>query len=176
MSNTTVNYDPKLFYEELNRLVNEPHEYNRLLARTIANFTQSMIQWQDGIPYILDPYRGKWVSFSRSPYVASYYGTNMSSRYLKFGEVASMSEQGLFIPKNAVVTGLWSKSRSTDNWILELRKNGSPITLASVDIVGSFGGVTTLDIDLDEGDWAQIFMNGAKVDHPVASLELTWRL
>jgi len=178
MSNTEVNYDPKYLYEELNRLGNEPHEYNRLLSKIIAELRDGggLIQWDDGIPYIFDPLRLKWMSLSRSPQVASYYGQNQKRRYLKFGEVPSMGEQGWHVPRKAVVTGLWAKSRSVEKWYLELRRNGIPITLASVEINGSFGNSTTLDVDLEENDWIQLFMNGTKVDHPVACVELTWRL
>lgn len=176
MSNEVVNYDPNVFYEELNRLGHDPQEYNRLLAKVIGDLQKQNIQWDNGVPYVFDPYTLKWVSTARPILVSSYYGRNQSSRYLKIGEVPSAEQQGFFVPRKAIVTGLWGKSRSVGNWILELRRNGSPITLASVVISGSFGSVIGLDVELNQDDWIQLYMNGTKVDYPIAGIELSWRL
>lgn len=87
-----------------------------------------------------------------------------------------MSEQGFLIPRPATITGLWAKSRSQQAWTIEVRKNGIPITLVSVPVVTSKGYDGSIDVDLQPGDWIQLFLNGNAVEHPIACCELAWRL
>jgi hypothetical protein len=164
------------FYEQLNDLIDQPHEYNRLISRAIGELYGTAIVWEDGVPYSRDPATGFFVSLARPIITAGMYGKNIKDTYLRIDGVPTMGEQGFLIPRKALCTGLWAKSRNADNWSLELRKNGVPISLATVNISGSFGQATGLIVTLEAGDRIQLFANGTKIDFPIAGIELSWRL
>lgn len=170
----------KELYEDLDRAIDKPHVYNRLISRVLQelqqNIQSSSIVWDHGTPYIFDPFRQKLLSLTRPVVTAGAYGNSIDHRYLRLEGVATMGEQGFLIPRPATIVGLWAKSRSQASWTLEVRKNGIPITLVSVSVTGSMGRDNDIDADLNEGDWIQFYINGTAVEHPIASCELSWRL
>lgn len=167
-------------YEQFNRLVDKPHEYNRLLSSILQELSVSIqsqsIVWDDGVPYIFDPLRQKFLSLTRAVTTGGYYGSSIHDRYLRLDGVTMMGAQGFLVPRDATITAMWAKSRSISSWSIEIRKNGLPITLASVPISLSSGYDDTIDIDLAKGDWIQLYLDGNDVEHPIAAVELAWRL
>jgi hypothetical protein len=172
---------PPDLFEQLNLLVNSPREYNHLLAKTIDELCRALtaetITWDNGIPYIKDPVRDKWISLGRTTIFAGYYGLMQCSRYMRMSGVTMAGEVGFYVPSPATITGLWGKSRSiTEDWILEVRKNNIPITVVSVSIINGEGANQNINIDLDAGDYIQLYMNGSGVSHPIAVMDFAWRL
>lgn len=167
-------------YEQFNRLVDKPHEYNRLLSSVLQDLYNSIsgqsIVWDSGVPYILDPLRQKFLSLTRAVITSGWYGNSIEDRYLRLDGVVTMGAQGFVLPRPATITGLWAKSRSNGSWNIEVRKNGIPITLASVSIAAGSGSNDTIDLNLDQGDWIQFYLDGTAVEHPIAAVELAWRL
>jgi len=171
---------PQDMFERLQDSMHQPEDYNHLLARTLQRICQALstseITWYQGTPYLKDPDREKFLSANRPTLQSAYYGLNQKDRYLRMSGVTTAGNQGFLVPKPATITGLWAKSRSIGNWIIEARKNGNPITLVSVNITGSFGSDMLVDIDVEAGDYLQFFLNGNAVDHPIAAMEIAWRL
>lgn len=166
-------------FEKLNQKIDKPIEYNHLLTSAIQELfdliTSSQIQWQDGVPYLQDPLRSKLISVPRPCFTASWPGLGVTNRYLRTDGVTTSSECGIFIPRDAVITGLWAKSRSVGNWIFEIRRNGIPITLASIPVNSGEGYDDTVDINVNQGDFLQFYLSGVNVDHPIGVVELAWR-
>ena len=172
---------PPDLFELLCDRIHDPREYSHIIAEAIDllcnRSAEQEITWLDGIPYIKDPTRDKFISTFRPNLTTGWYGKNQKNRYLRMaGGVTTAGSAGYLVPRKAVITGLWAKSRNNTPWVIEVRRNDSPITLASVNIVGSFGKDLLLDVDLDEGDYLQFFLSGTGVDHPIASMEMAWRL
>lgn len=168
-------------YEELDRAIDKPHVYNRLISRILQELQQSIqssvvVHDDGGLSYTFDPLRQKYLSLTRVTMVAAAYGNSIDHRYLRLEGVATMGEQGFLIPRPATITGLWAKSRSKANWIIEVRKNGIPITLVSQPVTTSIGMDVSVDVDLEAGDWIQLYANGVAIEHPIACCELAWRL
>ena len=168
-------YDINKLFELLGARVNNQHDYNHVISWFINAISTQNIQWIDGVSYLQDPLRGKLLSITRPVFTAGYYGLNQRHRYLRMDSVTMAGDQGLLVPRNATITAVWAKTRSTGAWNAEVRKNGVPITLISVPIVSSFGSDTTLNVDVDAGDHIQFYMNGTGVDHPIIGVELAWR-
>lgn len=171
--------DLKLLFEEFNRRIDKPIEFNHLLCSAIQDLynliAAQQIQWHDGVPYILDVSRGKTLSTTRAIFTGGYYGLNQDSRYLRVDGVTTAVDQGLLITRDATITAMWAKSRSIGSWTHEVRRNGVPITLASVPVISSIGNDTTMSVDLDAGDILQFYMSGVGVDHPIVGVEIAWR-
>lgn len=166
--------DYNTLFEQLDRLIDKPHDYNSLISKLFAFVSQSQINFVDGVPYIFDPDRQKNLSLTRPVITSAYYGQNQNSRYLRLDGV-TCSGNGFLIPRKGTITALWAKSRSINSWEIQLRKNDVPISIASASIVSGVGTEATLDIDVDEGDYLQLFLNGTGIDHPIACFEMAWR-
>ena len=162
-------------FEEFNRRIDKPIEFNHLLTGVIQQISQGSIVWVDGTPYIQDPVRGKALSLSRPVITSAYFGQNQSSRYLRMDGVTA-SGNGFLAPRAGTITALWAKSRDASNWTIEIRRNDSPVVLASAPISGGWGKIDLLDVNFDEGDYLQLFMNGVAIDHPIACFEFAWRV
>lgn len=173
-----MSVDITKLFEQLNEAVDSPIEYNSIISKTVSDLINNFVSvtWVDGIAYLTEPVSGLNISTQRPVVTAGQYGLNLSNLYLKIDQVTTMGDQGFYLPRKAVVTGLWAKSRNNQSWQVQLRKNGNPISLASADIVNSFGQETGLSILLDEGDTLQLFASGTKIDHPIAGVEIAWRL
>lgn len=166
--------DPKLLFEELNKRVDKPIEYNHLITQVFAELTSGNISYDNGIPFLLDPTRQKELSLSRPVITSAFYGLNQSNRYLRLDGVTA-SGNGFLMPRKATITALWAKSRSEGGWAIEIRRNDSPIALSNATITDGWGKIDNLSIDLDEGDYIQLYLNGDGVDHPIACFEFAWR-
>jgi len=161
-------------FEELNRRIDKPIEYNHLLTGVIQQIAAGSFFWVDGVPYVYDPLRNKELTVGRPVVTSSYYGQNQSSRYLRMDGV-TCSGNGFLAPRKGTLTALWAKSRNTSTWAIEIKRNDNPIVLATAAIISGFGKVDQLDVDFDEGDYLQLYLNGSAVDHPIACFELAWR-
>jgi len=170
---------PPDLFERLQESFHQPESYNHLLAKTLDHVCQivinGQINWVGGVPYSTDPLRGREISVNRVTLTSAYYGLNQSDRYLRIDGVTAAGSQGFLLPRKAIIAGLWAKSRSTGSWTIEARRNGSPITLASVVISSGFGSNDFIDVELIAGDFVQLFLSGTGVDHPIAAVEIAWR-
>lgn len=148
--------------------------YNHVLSKLFNDIAILDVKWINGVPYMADPLRGKLLSVTRATQSFGYYGPNQSDRYLRLSEVTT-SGNGYMMMRDATITGLATRSRSNANYQLEIRKNDQPSPLYMLNANAGNGIADTLDIDLDAGDFVQIYLNGSAVDHPLAFLELAWR-
>lgn len=166
----------KLF-EDLMRNESHREQYNQILARWIQDMTSGLgvTQWVDGVAYIYDPIRSKQVSVNRQIYMAGYYGQNQSDRYLKIEGITTIDNHGVLMPRKALITGIFGKSRSGGNWIVEIKRNDDPTVLAQIQVDSTVGSEMNLDVELEEGDLMQIYMVGSGVDHPTVGVEIAWR-
>jgi hypothetical protein len=166
-------------FERLNERIDKPIEYNHILSSAIQGLynliAPNAITYVGGVPYTLDPNRGYQVSLPRAYHEAGWYGNNITNRYLKVGGVTT-GATGILMPRDAVITGLWAKSRNAISWTIELRKNGIPITLVSVPITSGEGYDGNLSITVDQGDYIQFYASGTSIDHPIAVAEIAWRI
>ncbi len=166
--------DFNTLFEDLDALIDKPHDYNSLLVRALMQ-TSAAFEWSGGVAFSFDPTRGKNLSVSRPVYNAGVYGLNHSNLYLRVAGVTTAGGAGIIVPRSATITALFAKSRSGTAWAIEVRKNDVPITLVSVPVVGGFGSDPQLDIDVDAGDTLEFYLSGSGVDHPIAGLEIAWR-
>lgn len=164
----------KLFETLQNTDGSSVEHYNHVISKILGSLASQNIQWINGVSYLTDPLRGKLLSLSRLNQSFNYYGPNQESRYLKIGDVVS-SANGLIMTRNATITALTAQSRSTNNWSLQIRKNDQTTPLHTLNVNAGTGIADTLDIDVNAGDFIQLFINGSSIDHPLAFIELAWR-
>ena len=132
-------------------------------------------EWIGGHAYSIDLTRAKKISLSRQTVMASWDSKTVSNRYLKMGSIPLMSDNGILIPKNSVLTGLWASSQNTDNWVAEIRLNNSATPIASLNVTNKKGKNLNLNLDVVEDDLVQIFLNGTNIINPIVFLEYAYR-
>ena len=175
-------FDKDLFFEKLNDRIDKPIDYNHLLAHAVSELIELIedqtagIIYQDGFAYHLHPDIGKTLSFEKQIITATDYGKVVTDRYLRVGRVPTQGEQGVLMPRDGTILGIRAKCRNDVAWTLEVRKNGAPINVASISIVNGEGYVNLVDIDFDEGDYLQIYLNGTGVSYPITQVEVAWRI
>lgn len=175
MSFPTWNNDFNKLYEALQDAYgSSTEEYNHIISKILNQMAASQIYVFDGIAYILDPIRGKYLSTGRTQLSFGYYGPNQSSRYLRV-EGVTTSGNGWMMMRNATLTGLCTRSRSSTTYQLQIRKNDVTTPIQTIVANAGSGVSDTLDVNVNKGDYVQLFIDGTAIDHPLAFLELAWR-
>lgn len=98
--------------------------------------------------------------------------------YLYLPNGVNSMVQGILLPRAATVYAVVADSEGTQDWTLEIRKNGGTMSLFSLAAIGGSGYTQTANLDLDEGDRLQLFCktdNFWGVQHPTAWIEIAWR-
>jgi len=170
---------PPDLFERLQATYHNPEHYNHTLARTLQELCNLVLVgghiFKDGLIFVKETSRDKFLSTNRACVTGGYYGQNIKDRYLRIEGVTTMALQGFLVARPGTITGISAKSRSTGAWDLEIRKNGSPITLVSTTITSGSGSDMNIDIDVDAGDYLQFYAAGSSIDHPIAMFELAYR-
>ncbi len=132
---------------------------------------------KDGIVYIYDETRDKWLSAYKF-YPAWGHGNNVENQYMKYATVGATAGGPTMI-RNSTIIGLTisvTGGNQTKNF--KIRKNGSGVDLETYQLVDGKINVTDANIDIDINETIQLFigLNGAAVNGPNATLEIAWRL
>jgi hypothetical protein len=162
-------------FENLMKVADDHHRYNHMLAKILTSLGQNNFHLHDGIAYVYDTQRGHLVSTARMTIHAGKDGLGVTNTSLRIAGIPMQGKQGVLIPRKASITAAYAKSRNNSNWSLEIRRNGNPISICSVPISGGRGSRAGLDVELQEGDWLQLYVAGTNVEHPMASVEIAWR-
>lgn len=99
--------------------------------------------------------------------------------YLSLPNGVSSLVRGILLPRNATVLAVVADSGGTQDWTLEIRKNDDTMSLFNQAAIGGSGFTQTANVDLDQGDRIQLFCkttNFLGVSHPVAWIEIAWRI
>lgn len=172
--------DFRKLFEQFLSLIDKPYDYNHLLCQIFDDLLaqqqgQTIIN-SGGVPYLFDVTRDKNLSLARPMMQAGAYGAAITNRYLRMSDVASAGPQGFPIFRPATITAMAARSRSTGAWTAEVRRNGVAVTLASIAVSARMGYDAHIDVDVEPGDWLQVFASGVDIDHPIVAVELAWRL
>ena len=131
----------------------------------------------NGIAYIHDCIRVKLISTSRIYLRGGVKSRKASNQYLRVEDKQPTLSVGDSLPRPGTITSLTANCEVASTWILEVRRKGSVAVLASLAINASDRAEdTSLDIDVNQGDVIQLFMNGVNISFPRGLLEIAWRL
>ena len=133
-------------------------------------------EWIDGVAYSIDPLRAKKISLNRNIFSVGWDSSTVSNRYLKFQNIPLMKSNGILVPKDSVITGVWGSSETTDNWIVQIRLSGSTTPIVSEPIINGIGKNLALNIDISENSLIQIFALGNNIKNPLVHIETAYRV
>ena len=132
---------------------------------------------KDGLLYIYDSTRTKWLSVHREILV---FGRRRSVRnqYLNFavGNLAS-NNSGYRIPRNATIVAMTGQLDANGSCDMRVRRNDVPTNIATLSITSANGSVdTSTNIDINANDFLQSYLSASSsVQDPVFMIEIAWR-
>ena len=130
-----------------------------------------------GILYTYDSTRSKWLSVQRMFLTFGKKGKT-KKQFLAFagGELYS-NNSGYRLARNATLVSIAGQLDSSGSCDIAVRKNDSPIDIATLGIVSTVGNSDTgLNVDLDTDDYIQSYLEStAGVEDPMVVIEIAWR-
>ena len=137
---------------------------------------QMFVSNDDGILYIYDGTRSKWLSVDRTMVGWGRNSNNTSNEYLRQFNGALSNQNGWRMVRNGTITAISAQSDIDQTWTFEVRKNDATTVIASITMTGIQGNHNnTLNVDINEGDFIQAYCNGTSVDYPETLIEIAWR-
>ncbi len=131
----------------------------------------------DGMLYIYDSTRAKWLSVHREILV---FGRRRGVRnqYLNFavGNLAS-NNSGYRIPRNATIVSMTGQLDANGTCDMHIRRNDTATNISSLTITSTNGSVdTSTNIDINSNDFLQSYLSASSsVQDPVFMIEIAWR-
>jgi len=129
----------------------------------------------DGLLYSYDPTRTKWLSVDRN---MIGWGRNAaaSNEYLRQYNGALSNENGWRMIRNGTITAITVQANAAGTFTIEIRKNDATAVIASLVVSAQPGAhSTTVNINFNQGDFLQCFLNGTNIQTPQVLIETAWR-
>lgn len=137
---------------------------------------QMFVSNDNGLLYLYDGSRNKWLSIDRTMVGWGRNSGNTTNQFLRQFNGALSSQNGWRMIRDGTITAVTAQSNRNQTWTLEIRKNDSATVIASLTMSATQGNHdNTLNIDFNEGDFIQAYCNGISVDYPQALIEVAWR-
>lgn len=141
------------------------------------NQVNGEIAFVNGIMFVYDNSRTKWLSVDRQSILATKSNIALDV-YLRVGDSVATSQSGVRAIRNGTITGISVVTDGSASWTFEVRRNDSTSPLASLAVVSATGAQSSsINVDFDEGDELQFFANtgGNQISAPVCYIEIAWR-
>jgi hypothetical protein len=135
--------------------------------------TLSGIPYVDGDDvYFYDSTRDKDLGVAILEIGCGRNSANTTDQYLRTYNGTPMNQAGVALPWDAtLIGGAGTGARNDQTWTIRLRKNDSATNISSLTVTNAYENhVTNADIDFDEGDRIQIYMEGTNINYPQARL------
>ena len=157
---------------------NAPLELTPKADRSTTGLAAGQIEvGTNGIAYIYDATRAKWLSLQRFQLVFGRSGPT-KNQYLPFGTGNLPSNNsGYRMLRNATIIGMSTQLDSSGTCNIHCQKNDETTNIASLAIASEVGNQRTdLNIDLAAGDFLQSYLEATNtVKDPVVIIEIAWR-
>jgi len=156
---------------------NAPIELTQKSSLPTTGLAAGQLAVKDGILFIYDGTRSKWLSVERLYLVFGRRG-NTSNQYLSYsaGRLPS-NNSGLRIPRDACVVAMSAQLDASGTANMRLRRNDSASNISTLAISAALGAHdTSLDINLSAGDFLQMYSdNASSVQDPMVIVEIAYR-
>lgn len=162
---------------DIGESTNAPLELTEKSILPSTDLSAGQLTVRNGILYIYDGIRSKWLSTSRMFIVFGRKGKT-KNQYLNIysGDVPS-NLSGIIIPKNATIISLAGVFENSDTGTFEIKKNDSSSIISSLSLTSQIKNYdNSINVDLDAGDVIQgYFSSNNKCESPNILLEIAWR-
>jgi hypothetical protein len=130
----------------------------------------------DGLLYAFDGTRGKWLSVDRNMIGWGRNSQNTTNEYLRQFNGAQSNLNGWRMIRDGTITAITVQSNANQTYAVQIRKNDSATVISSLAVSNAQGNHnTTINIDFNEGDFLQCYLNGTSIDYPQVLIEIAWK-
>lgn len=138
----------------------------------------SGLQVDQGILWVYDSVRGKWLSSQRNSFGAGEKGRIRNKYLMVFdGQVTNLT--GWRVVRDATITAIAAQTKDAESWSLRVRKNGDPTDIATLVMNSVDGNHTNVtNVDISEGDQIQFYAETAGffgIKDALVWVEVAWR-
>ena len=155
-----------------------PLQLNPVSSAPSTGAAAGQVCINDGIVYVYDATRGKWLSSNRMTVVFGRRGLTKDQE-LNFGAGSLPSNNsGYRMVRDATIVSMSAQIDASGTCDMHLRSNDNAADLVTQSISAALGaGSTTTDQDLSSGDFLQSYLESAAgVADPMLVIEIAWRL
>jgi hypothetical protein len=151
---------------------------HEILGSSSGGSGSTSLEIDNGILWIWDTSKSKWLSSFRATFLAAESG-RVKNKYLPLidGQVSNLS--GYRLARDATLTAIATQTRENETWTLHIRKNGSLSNLASLVISNTSGNHSTaINVDFIENDRIEFFAETTSffgIKDPSVWIEVAWR-
>ena len=154
-----------------------PLELKPKAALPTTGLQDGQIAVKDGILYIYDAVRGKWLSVQREILI---FGRRrrVRNQYLNFavGNLSS-NNSGYRLPRNATIVAMTAQLDNDGTCDVHVRRNDTATNIATLNITSTSGVInTSINVDVNANDFLQSYLSASSsVEDPVFMIEIAWR-
>lgn len=141
------------------------------------NLVEGSLTVVDGILYVYDSARAKWLSQLNITTSAARTSNNATNIYLRGPDGVATNIAPFVLPWDATLVAMTASARDSNTWTAEVRVGGTLVTGASLSIVASTTATnSTLNVDFSAGDGVQTYLNGSGIRQPRVNLVFARRI
>ena len=130
----------------------------------------------DGLLYTYDNLRTKWLSVDRNLIGWGRNSQNTTDEYLRQFNGAQSNLNGWRMIRDGTITAITAQCNANQTYTVEIRKNDSATVISSLAVSNAKGNHdTTININFEEGDFLQCYLNGNSIDYPQVLIEIAWK-
>jgi len=155
---------------------NAPLELTNLSSFPSTALASGQLAVVNGLLYIYDNIRGKWLSVQRQTLTFGRRGLTKNMYInLNVGTLPSINS-GFRLMRNAVITGLSFQIDHAGTGVASIRSNNITTNLTSISLSAATGNQdVSINLDLSQGDFLQAYVSSAAgVEDPILVVELAW--
>lgn len=119
--------------------------------------------------------RNRWLGTYRE--YMTYTGRDSAfntQEYARIGEFTS-NQAGARLMRNMTLTGISVQTNGSFTWNVRIRKNGVVTNLATLAVSAASGAQGEFNVDFNQGDSIEVFIDGTTINRPVIRLEFRER-
>jgi len=141
-----------------------------------GSLSGQMFVANDGLLYAYDAVRTKWLSVDRTMFGWGRNDANTTDEYLRQYNGALSNNNGWRMIRDGTITAITVQTDAAESCTIEIRKNDTTTIISSLTLTNEEGRHdNTINIDFNEGDFLQCFLNGTDIDFPQVLIEIAWR-
>lgn len=153
-------------------------EHEILGISDCGSSVSSQIQIQQGMLWLYDEEREKWLSVSRPQLLSTR--KKAKNAYLRAGEGVALFETGFKMIRDGMITNIAvSTSNSVPvSWDLKIRKNNLFTDLDALPVTGNGNIIENRDIEFSKEDLIQVYCDTGNylIEDIIVLLEIAWIL
>lgn len=141
-----------------------------------GSLSGQMFVANDGLLYAYDAVRTKWLSVDRTMFGWGRNSANTTDEYLRQYNGAFSINNGWRMIRDGTITAITVQTDAAESCTIEIRKNDTTTIISSLTLTNEEGRHdNTINVDFDEGDFLQCYLNGTDIDFPQVLIEIAWR-